>query len=94
MFSNRSIFSAGAIARLSTHVAFVDAEWYLVAIFESGKILLNMGDNRSWKANGMLQLAVKTAICTSASVRFVASSEAAGLRKFNFDCDVSAFALS
>ena len=48
---------------LSMHVAFVDAEWYLVAIFELGKVLLSMGE-----ANGTLQLAVKTAIGTSASV--------------------------
>ena len=77
MFSSRSFFKAGAIAKLNMHVAFVDAEWYLTAIFESGKMLLSVGDNWSLEANGTFQLVVKTATHISASVLFVASSDAA-----------------
>jgi hypothetical protein len=54
-------------------VAFVEAEWYLDAIFESGNTLLIVGDKLSWNANGTLELAVKTAICSSASVLFNSS---------------------
>ena len=45
MVSIRSIFSADAMARLSMQVALVNAEWYLAAIFELGKMLVSVGDN-------------------------------------------------
>ena len=44
------------------HVASVDVERYLVAMVQSGNTDLNIGDKWSWKAKGMLKLAVRTAI--------------------------------
>jgi len=42
----------------------------------------------------MLQLAVKTAILTSASVLFKTSSDVTGLEKLSLDSDLSDLALS
>ena len=45
LFLIRSFFREGAIAKLNIYMALVDAEWYLTAIFESGKELQIAGDS-------------------------------------------------
>ena len=44
MLSSSSFFNSGAIAMLSMHIAFVEAEWYFEAMGESGKTALIVGD--------------------------------------------------
>ena len=75
MLSRTLLISIGATASFNKQVAFVEAEWYLDAILESGKIFLMAGDNRSWNTSGTLEVAVKTARCNSASVLCKSSSE-------------------
>ena len=45
LFLIRSFFRESAIAKLNIYMALVDAEWYLTAIFESGKELQIAGDS-------------------------------------------------
>ncbi len=71
----------------------VGAEWYLRAIPESGNILLSVVDRRSWKAMGVLELAVRTAILSSASILFSVSFDS-GISKRILVCDSSDCALS
>ena len=94
MFSTRSLFNSGAIARFSMYMAFVDAEWYFEAILESEKRLLIAGESWLWKANGMLQLAAMTAILTSASVLLKTSLDVAALEKVSLAWELSDLALS
>ena len=63
------------------------------AILESGNTVLMVGDSRSWNASGTLQLAVRTAILTSASVRLKASLDVWVLN-FSLVCDVCCSARS
>ena len=70
--------------------AFVEAELYFEAILESENAFQIIGESRLCTVNGTLEVAVKTAICNSAFVLFVASSES--LTNENFGCDFSNFA--
>ena len=66
-------------------VAFVEAEWYFKAILlEPGNAFQIVGESRSCTANSTLEAALKTAICNSAFVLFVASSESPA--NDNFGC--------
>lgn len=47
MLATKPEMSTGATAPFSIHVAFVEAEWYLDAIFESGKRSRMAGESLS-----------------------------------------------
>ena len=47
----------GARDLLNLHVAFVEAEWYFKAIFQSGNTSHMVGDKLLWNANGMFSVA-------------------------------------